>query len=121
MSRFDKASFKSKVLKKYKSYEKYSEALENIYGLEKSKEAVTKWGQEKNNNVPTVSQLPIVAKSLGLEVSDLFDNAIEVRENITRQEIKKDPKKYMQYFLSALKNIEHSDEDIDFLLSKIDS
>ncbi|UTJ05408.1 S24 family peptidase [Arcobacter roscoffensis] len=94
MIEFDKKKYKNLVLSKYDSYENYAYILTNRFGLEKKKDAVTKWGQLTNTNVPTARDLPIVAKSLDLQVTDLYTNAEEVREEITKEQIKKNPNKY---------------------------
>ncbi len=85
MISFDKAKYKKLTLDKYSSYENFSKALLNIYGLEKKKDAVTKWGQLTNTNVPTGGDLPIIAEALGVTVIDLYTNAEDQKKKIAKQ------------------------------------
>jgi hypothetical protein len=81
---FNKKKFKKLALEKYGKYENFAKTLTEQYDLEKSKDAVTRWGQETSINVPTAHDLPIVAEALGVTVNDLYENAEEANQRIVK-------------------------------------
>jgi len=64
---------------------------------------------------PPIDILNEIANIANCSIQDFFSDADKKREQITREEISKDPKKYINYILSSLKDIDYSDENIDLL------
>lgn len=94
-----------------------------IAHLEEKQANISKWLSEKediNNQVP-YSQLVKIAKFLNTTTDYLLgasNNSLSFnkqKEQIARQEIQKDPQKYLEYFLSVIEKVDYSDEDINLL------
>ena len=98
--------------KGYKSNEAIKEDL-NELGLDIGKDAVKKW--RSATTTPRTNDISKIALLFDVVEQDLFFDSQKQRERIAKEEIVKDPEKYLQVFKSAYSSIKLDDDLLDLL------
>ncbi len=110
-------NFNNKLLNRlvrtqFKTNKNFLVALNNS-GIEIKEDAIKKWRQGSAS--PKIGILGTVAKLLNCSVVDFFPDSEKEKEKIAFEEIRQNPKAYINVLIASLRDIEYSDEDITLL------
>jgi transcriptional regulator with XRE-family HTH domain len=133
ISIFDKDKYKNIIQKCGFTQAQIAEKLTNIYNIKISENAVKNWTRNTKNSQgkiyqPELETIKALADMCRCSIQDFFSDAEKKREQITNEELSKDPVKYTKSVRSTFsKDIQQlldyymmlTDEDRTYFLEEI--